>query len=76
MASAMSSSCCVSPLRVIPFKRTFFSSVHHPPKNLSFRKILSFLRTIVTFQKIPTGTITPLSASSSSPSSSVDLTPN
>ncbi|KAJ0251372.1 SufE-like protein 1 [Hirschfeldia incana] len=74
MAASMSSSCCVSSLRLIPFKRTFFSSVHHQPKNLISRPIPSFLRTIVTFQKIPIGIVTPLSASSS-PSSSVDLQP-
>ncbi|KAF8113959.1 hypothetical protein N665_0043s0032 [Sinapis alba] len=75
MASAMSSSYCVSSLRLIPFNRSFFSSVHSPSKNLPFRQIPSFLRTIVTFQKIPTVIVPPLSASSSPPSSSVDLQP-
>ncbi|KAJ4913255.1 hypothetical protein Rs2_07876 [Raphanus sativus] len=72
-ASAMSSSSCfVSSLRLIPFKRTFFSSsIHHQPKNLISRPIPSFLRTIVTFQKIPTVIVPPISASSSS----VDLQP-
>ncbi|KAL0726956.1 hypothetical protein Bca4012_023049 [Brassica carinata] len=74
MAASMSSSCCVSSLRLIPFNRNFFSSVHYPAKNLAFRQIPSFLRTIVTFQKIPTVIVPPLSASSS-PSSSVDLQP-
>ncbi|KAF3532812.1 hypothetical protein DY000_02038464 [Brassica cretica] len=71
----MSSSCCLSSLRLIPFKRTFFSSVNPPSKNLILPPIPSFLRTIVTFQKIPTVIVPPLSASSSSPSSSVDLQP-
>ncbi|CAF2072012.1 unnamed protein product [Brassica oleracea var. botrytis] len=75
MAASMSSSCCLSSLRLIPFKRTFFSSVNPPSKNLILRPIPSFLRTIVTFQKIPTVIVPPLSASSSSPSSSVDLQP-
>ncbi|CAG7887731.1 unnamed protein product [Brassica rapa] len=74
MAASMSSSCCLSSLRLIPFNRTFFSSVNPPSKNLILRPIPSFLRTIVTFQKIPTGIISPLSASSS-PSSSLDLQP-
>ncbi|CAH8317949.1 unnamed protein product [Eruca vesicaria subsp. sativa] len=71
MASSMSSSCCVSSLRLIPFKRTFFSSIHPPPKTLIFRPIPSILRTIITFQKIPTGIV----SSSSSPSNSINLQP-
>ncbi|CAH2077870.1 unnamed protein product [Thlaspi arvense] len=74
MAAAMSSSCCASSLRLIPFKRTFLSSVHYPAKTLILRPIPSFLRTIVTFQKVSTGFIPPRSASSS-PSSSEDLQP-
>ncbi|ESQ54626.1 hypothetical protein EUTSA_v10027252mg [Eutrema salsugineum] len=74
MAAAMSSSCCVSSLRLIPFKRNLISSVHYPAKSLILRPIPSFLRTIVTFQKISTGIVPPPSASSS-PSSSVDLQP-
>lgn len=80
MAAAMSSSCCASSLRLIPFKRTFFSSIHHPAKALLLRplkpsEIPSFRRTIITFQKISTGIVPPPSASSSSPSSSGDLQP-
>lgn len=80
MAAAMSSSCCASSLRLIPFKRTSFSSVHYPPKTLILRplkpsEIPSFRRTIITFQKISTGLVPPSSASSSSPSSSVNLQP-
>ncbi|CAA7025361.1 unnamed protein product [Microthlaspi erraticum] len=74
MAAAMSSSCCASSLRLIPFKRTLISSVHYPAKTLFFRPIPSFRRTIVTFQKISAGIVPPLSASSS-PSSSDDLQP-
>ena len=70
MAASMSSSCYLSSLRLIPFKRTFFSSVNPPFKNLILRPIPSFLRAIVTFQKIPTVIVPPLLASSSSPSSS------
>ncbi|WZZ87681.1 hypothetical protein YC2023_116260 [Brassica napus] len=69
MAASMSSSCYLSSLRLIPFKRTFFSPVNPPFKNLILRPIPSFLRAIVTFQKIPTVIVPPLSASSSSPSS-------
>lgn len=80
MAAAMSSSCCASSLRLIPFKRTFFSSIHYPAKALLLRplkpsEIPSFRRTIITFQKISTGIVPPPSASSSSPSSSGDLQP-
>ncbi|KAL1202966.1 SufE-like protein 1, chloroplastic/mitochondrial [Cardamine amara subsp. amara] len=78
MAAAMSSSCCASSLRLIPFKRTLFSSIHYPAKTLILRpikpsEIPSFRRTIITFQKISTGLVPP--SSSSSPSSSVDLQP-
>lgn len=77
MAAAMSSSCCASSLRLIPFKRTLFSSLHSPAKTLILRPLVpseipSFRRTIITFQKIPTR-IVPLA--SSSPSSSGDLQP-
>uniref|UniRef100_A0A1J3K7T9 SufE-like protein, chloroplastic n=1 Tax=Noccaea caerulescens TaxID=107243 RepID=A0A1J3K7T9_NOCCA len=75
MAAAMSSSCCASSLRLIPFKRTLISSVRYPAKALILRPIPSFRRTIITFQKISTGIVPPLSASSSSPSSSDDLQP-
>ncbi|CAF1888024.1 unnamed protein product [Brassica napus] len=74
MAASMSSSCYLSSLRLIPFKRTFFSSVNPPFKNLILRPIPSFLRAIVTFQKIPTVIVPPLSASSSSPSASSEAT--
>ncbi|CAL9226933.1 unnamed protein product [Arabidopsis halleri] len=79
MAAAISSSCCASSLRLIPFKRTLFSSIHYPAKTLILRplkpsEIPSFRRTIITFQKISTGIVPPPSASSS-PSSSGDLQP-
>ncbi|VVB14776.1 unnamed protein product [Arabis nemorensis] len=74
MAAAMSSSCCVSSLRLVPFKQSMISSVHYPVKPLISPPILSFRRTIVTFQKISTRITRPPSASSS-PSSSGDFEP-
>ncbi|KAG7621889.1 BolA-like superfamily [Arabidopsis suecica] len=79
MAAAMSSSCCASSLRLIPFKRTLVSSIHYPAKTLLLRplkpsEVPSFRRTIITFQKISTGIVPPPSASSS-PSSYGDLQP-
>ncbi|CAN8326014.1 unnamed protein product [Cochlearia groenlandica] len=70
MAATMSSSCCVSSLRLIPFKRSLISSVNFPAKTLIFRRIPSFRRTIVTFQRLSPSAS---SSSSSSPSSSDEL---
>ncbi|XP_010539343.1 PREDICTED: sufE-like protein 1, chloroplastic/mitochondrial [Tarenaya hassleriana] len=74
---SISSSCFVSSLLLVSYKRTLFSL--HATKTLILSPLKppefpSFRRTIITFQKIPTGISPPLSASSL-PSSSVELQP-